>query len=69
MDFETFGKIIKDRRKVLGIAQNDLCEMSGISQHTLSAIENGTGNPTMETVLKIAGILGLEMEFKAGRIK
>ena len=69
MDFKTLGKIIKERRKVLGVGQKDLCEMSGISQHTLSAIENGNGNPAMETVLKIAGILGLEMEFKTGRIK
>lgn len=61
MNEKTIGLMIKKRRKVLNVSQNDLCEMAGISQHTLSSIENGSGNPTIATLLKIANILGLEI--------
>lgn len=36
--------------------------MSGVSQHTLSAIENGTGNPAIDTLLKLFNILGIDIE-------
>lgn len=62
MGKEQIGQIIRERRKRLGIAQDDLCEMAAISQHTLSAIENGTANPTLDTLLKLFEILGIDLE-------
>ena len=40
MDLKNIGIKIKERRKILKINQNDLCEIAEISQHTLSDIEN-----------------------------
>ena len=52
------------RRKTLGISQNDLAEMSGVSLATIKNIERGKGNPSFETVNKILTVLGMEIVFK-----
>lgn len=43
------------------ISQKRLAELSGLSVHTLSNLETGKGNVTLDTLLKIAGILGLKV--------
>ena len=58
------SKAISIRRKALGISQNDLAEMSGVSLATIKNIERGAGNPSLETVEKILAVLGLEIQFK-----
>lgn len=55
---------ISARRKTLGISQNDLAEMSGVSLATVKNIERGVGNPSFETVEKILSVLGLEIQFR-----
>ena len=57
-------KDIATRRKTLGISQNDLAEMSGVSLATIKNIERGKGNPSFETVEKLLTVLGLEIQFK-----
>lgn len=57
------SEIMKSRRKILGISQKDLSEMSGISLATIKDIERGHGNPSLNTVNKIFDILGLEISF------
>ena len=55
---------ISTRRKTLGISQNDLAEMSGVSLATIKNIERGAGNPSFQTVEKILSVLGLEIQVK-----
>jgi len=55
---------ISARRKNLGISQNDLAEMSGVSLATIKNIERGKGNPSFETVKKILAVLGMEILLK-----
>lgn len=57
---ETF----KDRRKDIGITQEVLSELSGVSLRTLKQFESGKGNPTVQTVDKLANVLGLELCFQ-----
>ena len=52
------------RRKTLGISQNDLSEMSGVSLATIKNIERGVGNPSFETAERILSVLGMEIFFK-----
>lgn len=54
---------MKMRRKTLGISQQDLAEMSGVSLATIKDIERGQGNPSLSTVEKILGILGMEIKY------
>lgn len=53
------GKQIASRRKQLNISQADLAEMTGVSLRTLSAIENGDANPSIDVLSKVLEPLGL----------
>ena len=55
------GRIIKDRRSVLGISQQDLSDYSGVGISTVKDLERGVGNPSIETLQKILDVVGLEM--------
>ena len=58
------NEVIKSRRKVLAISQLDLAKMAEVSLATVKDIERGKGNPSLSTVNKLLGVLGLEMDFK-----
>ena len=58
------NEVIKSRRKVLAISQLDLAEMAEVSLAIVKDIERGKGNPSLSTVNKLLGVLGLEMDFK-----
>lgn len=53
-------------RKNLNITQKDLSEKTGINQADISRIENGTRNPSLKMLKKLASGLGmqLKLEFK-----
>lgn len=53
------GKEIASKRKQLNISQADLAEMAGVSLRTLSAIENGDANPSIDVLSKVLEPLGL----------
>ena len=56
-----FGNIIKERRKSLRITQDMLAEISGTGLRTVKQLELDKGNPTLETLEKIANVLGMEL--------
>lgn len=58
---EEVGLTIKQRRKELGLEQVDLCEMADIGSTTLSKLEQGKGNITLESLEKILEVLGLNL--------
>ena len=59
-----FYNIIKERRSILGLTQQDLADYTGLSVRIIKSIESGKGNPSMSTLSKIADILGLEIIMK-----
>lgn len=62
MNRENLGLLIKERRKILKIRQEDLAEISDVALRTIVLVELGEGNPSLETLLKIAEVLGLELQ-------
>ncbi|MBI9037551.1 MAG: helix-turn-helix transcriptional regulator [Bacteroidales bacterium] len=58
------SKIIKHRRDVLKITQEQLAEMAEVGLRTLKSIENGKGNPTVSTINKLAKVLGMELKLE-----
>ena len=60
----SLAEVIKSRRKTLNISQHDLAEMAGIGLATIKNVERGKGNPSIGTVSKIMGVLGMEIEYK-----
>lgn len=57
-------RIIKERREVLQVTQETLADLSGIGLRTLKQFESGKGNPTLQSLQKIADALGLEVCLK-----
>ena len=53
------GKRIKQLREVAGLSMNHLAQLAGVGQSTLSYIEKGQKNPTVDTLLLICKGLGV----------
>ena len=64
MDVRELGRLIQERRRVLGIDQRTAAELGGFSLHTLSDIESGKGNPSLIVLEKVLAVLGLEMKIE-----
>ena len=52
---------LRKRRQSLGIRQKDLADLAEIAVHTLSNIESGKGNPSLEVLGRLLDCLGLKM--------
>lgn len=46
---------------MLKVNQEMLAELSGVGLRTLKQFESGKGNPTLQTMSKLADALGLEL--------
>ncbi|MBR0418031.1 MAG: helix-turn-helix transcriptional regulator [Erysipelotrichaceae bacterium] len=59
-------KAMIDARNEKGITQKELSSITGITQGDISKLENGTANPSIRTLQRIAEGLGknLVIEFK-----
>lgn len=62
MKIEELGKLIKHRRKVLGLTIRALADLAGMSKTTISQIERGVRNPTFEVLQNIFEYLNLEIK-------
>lgn len=55
------GKDIRKRRKELGITQPELAELAGVNVNTVVRLERGVTNPTLDVLVRIGEVLGLEV--------
>ena len=58
------GKTIKLRREELGITQAHLADLAQVSKNTIYKAERGQGNPSLDVLLKITEVLGMEMKLE-----
>lgn len=56
------GDTIRRRREVLGLVQSRLAALSGVSVRTIQLLEQGKGNPSLDTLTKLADPIGLRLE-------
>jgi len=68
MSVSELGKIIKERRKILRVTQPHLAELAEISVNTLSKLERGENNPTINIITKIADIIGMELTLQVKKV-
>jgi len=62
-EMSTIAKNIKKYRAKLGISQDKLSKLAGITLHTITKIESGaTPDPRIKTVKKIADALGVSID-------
>ena len=52
------GLLIRETRNELGITQEELAKKTGISQSSISRIENGSSVPSLSTLKKIGDRIG-----------
>ena len=51
-----------DARKQSGLTQKELAERTGINQADISKLENGTANPSIRTLRRLADGMGMRMK-------
>jgi transcriptional regulator with XRE-family HTH domain len=56
---------LKNRRHELGITQEELADIADVGLRSLKAIETGNANPTLDTLNKIANVMGMEVKLEA----
>jgi transcriptional regulator with XRE-family HTH domain len=56
------GGKLRERRELLGLLQTQLAAFSGVSIRTIQLVEQGKGNPSLDTLEKLAKPLGLHIE-------
>ena len=59
---ELFGKRIKELRRNLGLSQEELAEKAEISSRYLSRVEMGQQFPSIDTLVKLAKALNVELK-------
>ena len=61
MNKKEIGLALVARRNELRITQARLARVSGVFVHTLSNLETGEGNVTLDTLLKVVTTLGFKV--------
>jgi DNA-binding XRE family transcriptional regulator len=57
----SLSQSIKELRRLSRLTQPEFAKHRGVSLDSLRALETGKGNPTVETINKVASIFGLEV--------
>jgi len=55
------GRTLRDTRLERGLTQSDLAQRSGLTQATVSSIERGQSNVSLDTLLRLVATLRLEL--------
>ena len=56
------ANIIRERRKALGLSQEELARRCGVSRQTVNAIENDKYDPTLSLAFRLADELRLTVD-------
>lgn len=55
-------KAILEARKASGMTQKDLADKTGIAQGDISKLENGSANPSLKTLQRLAAGMGMRLK-------
>lgn len=64
-DASALGKVIKDRRKELGLKQKDVADATGFSVSFISDLENGKPTAELGKSIHIINMLGMDINIDA----
>jgi transcriptional regulator with XRE-family HTH domain len=53
-----------DARKLSGLTQKDLATKTGIAQSDISKLENGSANPSLRTLRRLAAGMGMHLKLE-----
>ena len=63
LDFLTIGENIRERRKYLGIKQEDVANALDVNPSHISNIECGRSNPSLTALVEIANFLSCSVDY------
>jgi transcriptional regulator with XRE-family HTH domain len=55
------GRAIRDLRRAVGLSLSELARRSGVGKATLSQLEAGARNPTLDTLFALVDVLGVPL--------
>lgn len=53
-----------DARKASGLTQKELADKTGIAQGDISKLENGSANPSLKTLQRLAAGMGMQLKLE-----
>ena len=62
MKKDEIGKTIKEKRLQLNLRMDDVAKCVGITRATLCSIENGTGNYSIDALLKLLNLFNMSLD-------
>ena len=62
-------KLIKELRVSRELTQEELSKLSGVPFATINRLEQGTANPTLNTLVKVLNVFGYELSGQRARSK
>jgi predicted transcriptional regulator len=62
--FAQIADQVTERRKELGLSQQQLAELTGTTQSAIARLESGGRPPRIDTLLRIASALDCELEIR-----
>jgi transcriptional regulator with XRE-family HTH domain len=60
--FAQIAEQVADRRRALGLSQQELAELTATTQSAIARLESGGRPPRIDTLLRIASALDCELE-------
>lgn len=64
MTLHFLGHTIRRKRIALGLTQQQLADMAGLSRQSLNGIEHGRVNVTLQSLGQLTDVLGLSLQLK-----
>lgn len=61
--------LLKELREDMGLTQDDIASYLNLSRQAISAYENGSSCPTLESLIKLADKYNCSLDYLAGRTK
>lgn len=63
------ASVLSEARAKAGISQSELSSRTGIDQSDISKLERGIGNPSVETLNRLAVAMGTELKIEFTRVE
>ena len=59
---DAYGKALRERRRLLGLTQEDVAIEAGVGRRFVIELERGKPGASLEQALRVAALLGLEVD-------
>ena len=65
-DSSVLAAAVRRRRKELGLRQDELADLAGVSERFVFAVENGKASVRLDKLTALLGALGMHLQIRRG---